>query len=101
MGFKWKAFVGGLVLGTAGLKVLTSKDAKKVYTRTAAAALRAKEEVMTTVTKIKENADDIIADANDINEQYAAENITETIEDTSETVVEETVATEDVVEAAQ
>ncbi len=101
MGFKWKAFVGGLVLGTAGLKVLTSKDAKKVYTRTAAAALRAKEEVMTTVTKIKENADDIIADANDINEQYAAENVTETIEDTSETVVEETVATEDVVEAAQ
>lgn len=88
MGFKWKAFVGGLVLGTAGLKVLTSKDAKKVYTRTAAAALRAKEEVMTTVTKIKENADDIIADANDINEQYAAENVTETIEDTSETVVE-------------
>ena len=36
-------FAAGLLFGTAGIKVLSSKDAKKVYTHTAAAVLRAKE----------------------------------------------------------
>ena len=62
-------FAGGVLLGTAGLKILGSKDAKKVYTQTTAAALRAKETVLTTVTNIKENADDILADAKDINNE--------------------------------
>ena len=33
-------FVGGVVFGSAGFKVLASKDAKKVYTQTTAAVLR-------------------------------------------------------------
>lgn len=66
-------FVGGVLFGTAGIKILGSKDAKKVYTHTTAAALRAKESIMTTVTSIKENAGDILADAKDINEQRAAD----------------------------
>ena len=33
-------FAGGVLFGTAGLKILSSKDAKKVYTHTTAAALR-------------------------------------------------------------
>lgn len=53
-------FAAGVLFGTAGIKVLGSKDAKKVYTETTAAALRAKECVMTTVTTIKENANDIL-----------------------------------------
>lgn len=64
-------FAGGVLFGTAGLKILGSKDAKKVYTQTTAAALRAKETVLTTVTNIKENADDILADAKDINNERA------------------------------
>ena len=36
-------FAAGLALGTVGLKVLTSKDAKKVYAGIVAAGLRAKE----------------------------------------------------------
>ena len=36
-------FLGGVLFGTAGVKVLSSKDAKKVYTHVTAAALRAKE----------------------------------------------------------
>ena len=36
-------FAAGVLFGTAGIKVLSSKDAKKVYTETTAAALRAKE----------------------------------------------------------
>ena len=30
-------FTGGVLFGTAGIKILSSKDAKKVYTQTAAA----------------------------------------------------------------
>ena len=35
-------FIGGVLFGTAGVKVLSSKDAKKVYMNCTAAALRAK-----------------------------------------------------------
>ena len=46
----WKktgVFAAGVLFGTAGIKVLSSKDAKKVYTNCTAAVLRAKECVMT------------------------------------------------------
>ena len=66
-------FAGGVLFGTAGIKVLGSKDAKKVYTHTTAAVLRVKEQVMSTATAVRENAEDILADAKDINEQRAAE----------------------------
>ena len=39
-------FLGGVLFGTAGIKVLSSKDAKKAYTHCTAAALRAKGSVM-------------------------------------------------------
>lgn len=77
-------FAAGVLFGTAGIKVLGSKDAKKVYTETTAAALRAKECVMTTVTNIKENANDILTDAKEINEQRAAAEDAEVIEDACE-----------------
>ena len=64
-------------------KILSSKDAKKVYTHTTAAALRAKDSVMTTVTVIRENAGDILADAKAINERRAAQDA-EVVEDASE-----------------
>lgn len=65
-------FVGGTVFGSAGFKLLTSKDAKKVYAHTTAAALRMKESVMETVTSLQENAGDILAEAKDINAARAA-----------------------------
>lgn len=71
---KWEKlslFAGGVLFGTAGVKLLGSKDAKKVYTQTTAAALRAKECVMTTVAHVKENVDDILADSKEINERRA------------------------------
>ena len=73
-------FAGGVLFGTAGIKILSSKDAKKAYTHTTAAVLRAKDCVMATATNIKENAEDILADAKDINDQRIAEG-TEVIED--------------------
>ena len=39
-------FAGGVLFGTAGIKILSSKDAKKVYTNCTAAVLRAKECVL-------------------------------------------------------
>ena len=65
-------FAAGTLFGTAGIKILTSKDARKVYTEATAAALRAKECVMTVATTLKENTHDILADAKEINEQRAA-----------------------------
>ena len=45
MSFNWKAsglFAAGVAFGTAGIKILSSKDAKRAYTQCTAAALRAK-----------------------------------------------------------
>ena len=75
-------FAGGILFGSAGVKLLASKDAKKVYTHAAAAALRMKDSVMQTVTCVQENAADILASAKDINEQRAAQETV--VEDMSE-----------------
>ena len=61
----WKKtgiFAAGVAFGTAGIKILSSKDAKKVYT---------KDCVMKTVSTVQENAEDIYADAKSINEERA------------------------------
>ncbi len=65
-------FVGGTLFGSAGIKLLTSKDAKKAYTHTTAAVLRCKEQVMKDVELVQENCADILADAKAINEERAA-----------------------------
>lgn len=75
-------FAAGVLFGTAGIKVLGSKDAKKVYTGCTAAVLRAKECVMKAATTIQENAEDIYAEAQQINEDRAAAE--EVVEDTAE-----------------
>ena len=83
-------FAAGVLFGTAGVKVLGSKDAKKVYTKCTAAALRAKDCFMKTATTIQENAEDIYAEAQQINEERAAAEEAENIEDEFEDVVEDT-----------
>ena len=60
-------FAGGVLFGTAGIKALSSKDAKKAYTQTTAAA-----------------------GAQAINEQRAGEECCAVIEDASEEDAEET-----------
>ena len=65
-------FLGGVLFGTAGIKILSSKDAKKAYVQCTAAALRAKDSVMKTVTTVQENAGDVLAEAKQINEDRAA-----------------------------
>ncbi len=65
-------FAGGALFGSAGVKILSSRDAKKVYTHATAAALRMKDSVMETVTVLQENCGDILADAKDLNAARAA-----------------------------
>ena len=87
----WKhpgLFAAGVLFITARIKALSSKDAKKLYTNCTAAVLRAKKVVMDTVTTIQENAEDIYADAKQINEDRAAAE--EAVEDVVEETVEET-----------
>ena len=68
---------------------LSSKDAKKVYSHTTAAVLRAKDCVMQAVTNVREDAEDVYADAKDINERRAAEEDAEVIADASEEKADE------------
>ena len=84
-------FAGGVLFGTAGIKILASDDVKKFYANCTAAVLRAKSCVMKVVTSVQENAEDIYAEAQQINEEREAkaavvedEEVTETAEETEE-----------------
>ena len=80
---KFGLFAAGVLFGTAGVKVLSSKDAKKVYAHTTAAAIRAKDSVMTAVTAVREGADDVYAEAKAINAQRTEAETANVVEDTS------------------
>ena len=74
---KLACFVGGVLFGSVGIKLLSSKDAKKAYTHIAAAGLRMKDSVMQSVTTVQENASDILASAKELNEELAAKDAEE------------------------
>ena len=80
-------FVGGALFGTAGVKLLSSRDAKKVYVEATATALRVKDCVMKTVEIVQENAEDIVAEAKQVNEQRAAEEEAAVQEDFQEEII--------------
>ena len=89
-------FAGGVLFGTAGVKILASDDAKKVYTNCTAAVLRAKDCVMKTATTVQENAEDIYAEAQQVNEDRAAK--AEAVADAEEVAEETAEETEEVKE---
>ena len=66
-------FAAGTLFGSIGLKLLASKDAKKAYVHVTAAGLRAKDQIMNTVTCVQESAADILSEAKDLNEERAAQ----------------------------
>ena len=75
-------FMGyGVLLGTAGIKILSSQDAKKVYTNLTAAALRGKDEALKQYTRVKENCEDIANNAKAINEKRKKEDLARKIEE--------------------
>lgn len=74
-------FAGGALFGTGGLAILKSKDAKKVYTQATAAVLRGKDSVVKQANTLKENCEDIVADASDINEERYAQEAAQKLEE--------------------
>ena len=91
MSFNWKAsglFAAGVAFGTAGIKILSSKDAKHAYTQCTAAALRAKDCVMKTVNTVQENAEDIYEEAKEINAKRASEEEADVFEEVEEVASE-------------
>lgn len=104
MSFNWKAsglFAAGVAFGTAGIKILSSKDAKRAYTQCTAAALRAKDCVMKTVNTVQENAEDILAEAKSINEEREAKAEAAKVADAAEDVCECAEADEQEAEQAE
>lgn len=71
----------GFLLGTAGVKLLSGRGAKKVYTHVTAAALRCYDDAAKTYDLIRENCGDILSDAKEINAQYQAEDRERMIEE--------------------
>lgn len=78
---KTRLLAYGFLLGTAGVRLLTSEDAKKVYTHLTAAVLRGTDAVIETATTLKENCEDIYADAKEINDERAFRREAQVIED--------------------
>ena len=68
-GKKTGIFAAGVLFGTAGIKVLSSKDAKKLYTNCTAAVLRATEAVAAEEAEEAEKAAE--ADETDFAEETA------------------------------
>ena len=83
-------FAAGTLFGSAGFKLLSSSDAKKVYTQTTAAVLRMKDSTLETDSKVAEQAGDVLEDANAIHEARAAKAEAEVIEDAAEAETPET-----------
>ena len=76
MKLKWShigIFVVGMLASTAGVKAVTNKTAKKVYTWLTAMGLRGRDEVMTQVETVRAACDDIYADAIEYNKKCAEE----------------------------
>lgn len=83
----WKKtgiFAAGVAFGTAGIKALSSDDAKNVYTQGTALVLRVKDCVMKVVTIVQENAEDIYEAAKNVNEERAAKKEAAEFEDVEE-----------------
>ncbi len=76
----------GFLLGTAGVSILSSQDMKKAYTHVTAAVKRGGDSVMETFTTLKENCEDINADANDINAKRSREARAREIRDAREVI---------------
>lgn len=82
-------FVAGTLFGSAGLKILSSRDAKKVYANVTRTAIRAKDATLKAADSVREAWGDVLSDAKNINEQRDVEAEAEVIEDAAEETTEE------------
>lgn len=74
----------GMVIGSVGIKMLTSDSAKRVYVKAVAAGMRAKQACEDTLENARAEVDDIVAEATYLNETvYGPESETGVESDTS------------------
>ncbi len=85
--WKWNhagLFVGGMLFATKGIELLASKTAHKAYVQATAFGLRCRDDVMGSVTAVREGCEDIYAEAVELNEERTnAPDDVEIIEDKS------------------
>ena len=73
-------FALGTLFGLEGIRLLSSKDAKRVYVHCTAGILRAKDSVLDQISTLQENCTDIYEEAKAVNKERASK---ETEEETS------------------
>ncbi len=86
--WKWShagIFVGGMLFATKGIELIAGKTAHKAYVQATALGLRCRDEVLGSITAVREGCDDIYAEAVELNEERAKapEADVEVIEDKS------------------
>ena len=79
--FKARLVAYGFLLGTAGVKMLTSREAKKAYTAVTSVGFRCADDLMKTVQTFRENCEDIAADARAMNDKIYREEDARKIEE--------------------
>ena len=72
---KTSVFASGVVVGSLGLKVLASKDTKHVVAKAVAKSYKLKDGLDATVSQLKQHADDVLAEANDLYVEEKAANL--------------------------
>ena len=72
---KTSVFVSGVVVGSLGLKVLASKDTKHIAAKAVAVSYKLKDGLDATVSQLKQHADDVLAEANDLYVEEKAANL--------------------------
>lgn len=87
---KWShvgIFAGGILFATKGVELLKSREARDVFVKATALGVRNRDDVMKCVTSIREECEDIYADALELNrkkeEETGKEAGKEVIEDKS------------------
>ena len=66
---KSSLFLGGVAFGTLGLKILASKEAKKVILKLWLKAYKLKDRLDASVSVVKQHGDDVLQDAKYLYEQ--------------------------------
>ncbi len=74
----------GFLLGTAGMKALTSQTAKKCYVRGVAGALRVRQGYEQIIEQAKAEVDDIVAEAAYLNATRPSEDAGESAQESSD-----------------
>ena len=80
----------GFLLGSVGIKALTSKQAKKVYVKGIVQGMRAKEEVETMVDEARAEFDDLLAEAGYVKKSEDGEEVLAPAEDDDSNKASET-----------